>query len=584
MRANNTSLFSASPSITELLEKCKGLSSQLKASRPLSTPLDLRTCIPSKELCHQLKQAYFRTFEGVFRILHVPSFERDYDQYWEDPQVASESFLVRLLLVVAIGTCFHTGPTTFGQSLHESSAQWILVANMYLSGPVEKRRLNLGSVQNYCLLLLALQTNAVGGDLTWITAGSLVRTAMSVGLHRDPVYFPHMTGLQTELRRRLWYTTLEIAVQASLDSGMPPLISCSDYDCEPPSNLDDFQVDEHSTSAPQAESDAMFTETSMLRMLARSVPLRIETARILNGLHSDTSYQATIALGEKLTQACRANSTSFQAFNDTGSLDHKRPSAFAIKMVDTLCRRFLLSLHTPFAHKAAIDYTYHYSRKVCLDASLLLLSYATVSPAPSPQAQLDEFTRLRLVGRGMYRSVLLNAAATVCVEVITDLREDSSPWTSVTSNDPRSEALRDVVAVTWQRMQSGETSVKAHVGFVCALAQIEALQAGVSVEEATMDAALKSLKSCHAVLETRVKETGSLAGENVLSLHGGLDFDSGLDQGPLTDYFVSSCSEILSLASLTPSDFYRMPISTILLTMIGGSPRYGWMNEYRREC
>jgi hypothetical protein len=100
MRANNTSLFSASPSITELLEKCKGLSSQLKASRPLSTPLDLRTCIPSKELCHQLKQAYFRTFEGVFRILHVPSFERDYDQYWEDPQVASESFLVRLLLVV----------------------------------------------------------------------------------------------------------------------------------------------------------------------------------------------------------------------------------------------------------------------------------------------------------------------------------------------------------------------------------------------------------------------------------------------------------------------------------------------------
>ena len=537
--ASSASLFSVSSPATVLLQKCKSLTSQLKASRPSCTPLDLRSCVPPMELCHQLKQAYFRTFESVFRILHVPSFERDYNRYWENPQMASDSSVVRLLLVVAIGTCFHEDLTTSGPSLHESSAQWMLVANQYLSGPVEKRHLNLGGIQNQCLLLLALQTNTVGGDLTWIAAGSLVRTAMSVGLHRDPVNFPRMTTLQTELRRRLWYTTLELAVQASLDSGMPPLINCADYDCKPPSNIDDCQIDEDHTSAPQAKSDATFTETSMLRTLTRSLPLRIETTQLLNGLHSDSSYQATLILGEKLTQAYRANSLSFQAYNDASFPDHDKPSAFAIKMVDTLCRRFLLSLHTPFAHKAALEPTYHFSRKVCLDASLLLLSYAKSSSAPSSDAQ-DDFTRLIIVGRGAFRSVLVHTASTVCFEVITELRESSAPSTLATSNDSHIQAIRDVVAITWQRIQSGETSVKAYVFFVCALAQIEAMQASVSIQPKTTDAAQNCLNSCLAVLEARVKERGNLAEETTHGLHDDLDFNTGFDHGSLTDYFVSS--------------------------------------------
>jgi hypothetical protein len=455
--------------------------------------------------------------------------------------MADDVFVVRLLLVLAIGTCFYEGSTTSGSSLHESSAQWILAANLYLSAPVEKRHLNLGSIQNHCLLLLALQTNTVGGDLTWITAGSLVRSAMSVGLHRDPVHFPHMTVFRTELRRRLWYTTLEIAVQASLDSGMPPMISCSDFDCKPPSNIDDCQFDENTTSVPQAQCDATFTETSMLRTLARSLPLRIETAKILNGLHCDTSYQATIALGDKLTQACRANSLTFQTYGSTSSPDDDKPSAFAIKMVDTLCRRFLLSLHTPFTHKAASDYTYYYSRKVCLDTSLLLLSYATLLSAPNSAAQRDDFTRLRLVGRGSFRSVLVHAIITVCFEVLTDLREDSSPLTLATFNDQRLQAVREAVALTWLRVQSGETSVKAYVFCGCALAQIEAMQAGIPFEQAIIDAAQRCLEDCLSVLEAGLEKTGNLAEEDLYRLRDDPNFSSGFDQGPLAGSLVSLC-------------------------------------------
>lgn len=165
--ASRASIFSVSSHATVLLQTCKSLASQLKAGRAVHAPLNLRNCFPSKKICPRLKQAYLQAFESMFRVLHVPSFERDYKQYWENRQVASDSSVVRLLLVVAVGSCFYRDSTSSGPSLHESSALWILAANRHLSDPVEKRHLNLGGVQNQCLLLLALQTNVVGGEHRW---------------------------------------------------------------------------------------------------------------------------------------------------------------------------------------------------------------------------------------------------------------------------------------------------------------------------------------------------------------------------------------------------------------------------------
>lgn len=43
----------------------------------------------------------------------------------------------------------------------------------------------------------------VGGDLIWVSVGTLLRMAMQMGLHHDPRHFPHMTILQADMRRRL---------------------------------------------------------------------------------------------------------------------------------------------------------------------------------------------------------------------------------------------------------------------------------------------------------------------------------------------------------------------------------------------
>jgi len=132
---------------------------------------------------------YVTRFESVFRILHVPSFWVEYERYWSEPTEAETVLRLKIQLVTAIGTVIHQDGTT---DVHSTARQWVHAAQEWLSGPVKKNRISVGSLQVQCLLILARQALAVGGDVVWISMGTVVRTAMQMGLHRDPKHFKRM--------------------------------------------------------------------------------------------------------------------------------------------------------------------------------------------------------------------------------------------------------------------------------------------------------------------------------------------------------------------------------------------------------
>lgn len=73
--------------------------------------------------------------------------------------------------------------------------QWVSAAQQWVSGPIEKDRLSIDGLQVQCLLVIARQALAIGGDTVWIGIGTLVRTAIQLGLHRDPKHFAKITFL-----------------------------------------------------------------------------------------------------------------------------------------------------------------------------------------------------------------------------------------------------------------------------------------------------------------------------------------------------------------------------------------------------
>jgi hypothetical protein len=533
-----------------LLTKCKQLARTLKARRPLfqsiASAFSFRDHVPSRQTCDQLLDLYLRTFETVFRVLHIPTFLKEYSQYWDKPQEASEGFVVKLLLVIAIGACFYHDPHSSENSLYYRSSLWIQAAQLWMTAPFDKHRLDLNGVQVHCLLLLAYQVNPIGGEDVWIHAGALVRNAMTIGLHRDPSLIPVTSVFVAEIRRRLWATVLEIAIQTSLDSGMPPMISVDDFDCDAPANIDDAQISEDTIEPVTPMPPEVYTQTSAQCALMRSLPIRLKIAHSLNGLRDDLSYEETLRIGAELTNYCRSNSTLFNSFISSPSAKQNKPRVFQVKFLDLLIRRFLICLHSPFANKASQNPAYYFSRKVCLDNSLLLFSYLSSFERSTSHGQENDFMPLTIYGRGLFKCTLKVTSGRIILELILELQQDTAPFqTSLPRNDLY-QVSQDMIEIARRRIVAGDFNVRAHVLYASAQSQIDAMREGSSVEEAILDTAKRSLKTCYAILKDQLEQGCPLsavefANERArlddLETSGGTGFN-GFLVSILTDWFL----------------------------------------------
>jgi hypothetical protein len=178
--------------IGSLLQKCKLCSKSIESSRP-NRCSSIPQAYPSitKDIADRTVHLYITRFESVFRILHIPSFWIEYEKYWSNPTEAETVLQLKIQLVAAIGSIIRQDiiETT---DIYTTARQWLYVAQEWLSGPMKKNRISIGSLQVQCLLILARQVLAVGGDIVWISLGTVVRTAMQMGLHRDPKHFKKM--------------------------------------------------------------------------------------------------------------------------------------------------------------------------------------------------------------------------------------------------------------------------------------------------------------------------------------------------------------------------------------------------------
>ncbi|KAF1829950.1 hypothetical protein BDW02DRAFT_650994 [Decorospora gaudefroyi] len=486
-----------------------------RVSQPSISP-ELQAYIPPKEVSDALVDCYLRTFEGVFRVLHVPTFRRIYDAYWLGTMPAKPSVIHMFLLVCAIAVPFYTGPEQ--AKLRVSATKWIQAAAEWQSAPHAKSRLNMIGLQIQILTLLARQVCNVDGDHIWIPAGTLLRTAMHLGLHRDPSHFPKISVYHGEMRRRLWATILEITAQSSLDMGMPPMISVNDYDTRPPSNINDEDIG-HGVDTPlDAKPATTYTESSIQIALTQTLPTRLEIIRLINNLRFDISYDDVLRIGTELITICRENTAFFKSALTAG---HKI-TPFQIKLTDTIVRRFVLCLHRPYFSKATENPRYHYSRKMCLDTSLAIYAPATeLQPGEE-----DDWTRMTHRCVGFFKSFFLYAMSTVYHELnsqITERHHDANLFAPLISTTPTSSSarlhalpaqfqpLRAVLESARQtavaRIQNGETNAKGALFLTCALARIDAVVSGThDPERAVLETARSATREMSQILARVYRE------------------------------------------------------------------------------
>jgi hypothetical protein len=307
---------------------------------------------------------------------------------------------------------------------------------------------------------------------------------MHLGLHRDPSHIGNMSVFHAEMRRRLWATVLEMTVQSSLDMGMPPMISPNDYDTLPPSNVNDDELAEATTVPLQPKPPGQFTQCAAQIALYETLPLRLEICRLINSLRFTLSYDEALRLGADMLAACREKLTLLQSF--LGSSAPHALNIFQVKLFDTMMRRFFLCLHRPFYVRSAHDPKFYYSRKVCLDASLMI-ARPTMNPAEGEEE--DDWVRLMYRGVGFVKSFVLHSLATIYFELTARLEDDQdtlltappiiSPYASRPHVPPELRPYYDAMVfarfVTEKRLRNGDVDAKGYIWFCAAVARVDAL-------------------------------------------------------------------------------------------------------------
>jgi hypothetical protein len=396
--------------------------------QPSLHPPHLKTLIPNRQLADHLVSLYFSSFETTFRILHFVQFRAEYDTFFschgeEDTLTdwLNEIFSAKLLALMACASCFasrESGDKTGDSYVPLRTAkEWIQAVVSWLKLLTNRARLSWDILQIECLLLLAQQAIGHEGDFSWPAAGSVVRNAILIGLHRDPSHYRTISPYWKEMRRRLWATIVELDLQAALSLGAPVSISQNEYDCQPPSNLEDEDLKFDATTLPPPQPRDNLTRTSFLAILSETFNVRLHISRLINSVRLMASYEEILKLSDTLTDHI---SNLPQAITETMAEGTADDSRFCKNVLLFLIYRFLLALHRPYflSIGESGSKTFNYSQKICVQASLAMMSPLAIflQSSQAKEQPMGGNCYLQLKG-GMFRDELFHAAATLCFEI-----------------------------------------------------------------------------------------------------------------------------------------------------------------------
>ncbi|KAB8260197.1 putative C6 transcription factor [Aspergillus pseudonomiae] len=386
----------ASPQLSALRPDLARVKRGLWKRKPLNTPfpepttLSLTQMLPSRRVVDDLVVLYLTYFEATHRILHVPSFLKELDEFWaqrDNPDFVSPHFVVQLLLVLACAWNLADFDTLQLKNDNESdltcytAIEWVLHAERWIENSHIKRP-DIMAFRLYILLLVAKNAHGMKRSKAWLDTGTLIKQAMLAGYHRDPSRYTKISPFNKEMRRRIWTTIVELDLEVSLERGMPPALQYGDYDTAPALNLNDNELQETSEELPAERPLSEITGCSFQSVLIQSLPLRLKACKLMHSPRISCSYDEILHLDWELNRYLSQIPSWTVSEDEDLQTQHK--VILIRSLLQTKICHSLLSIHTPFAIEAPQETLFAPSARTRLEVATMILS---------TQRQLHETSR-----------------------------------------------------------------------------------------------------------------------------------------------------------------------------------------------
>jgi hypothetical protein len=378
--------------------------------------------------------------------MHRPTFQREYDTFWENPSKVPIMWLGLLFSVFAIACRFesnveewpgtNTDPARIESistrvALYREKVVQCLILGDYTKCPPYTLELFL----SYFVMEYLRSRDTQFG--IWLLCGTLVRIALKMGYHREPSRFPNITPFHGEMRRRIWTMIIQVDFMTSMQNGLPRMIQPYIYDVREPRNLTDADLDENMAELPPSRPETESTVTLYSVVRNRGLAIMARIVDLANTAHT-TPYRETMELDAALRAYYEQIPSSLKGKT---AVDFNGESDVAMRRmyIGVTFLKASLMLHRPYILFGRTDSRYAYSRMACLDAALEILEFQALLDRESFSTTNCWSVRWRLWTSGWRQSSIVNHDFSLATTVLLlDLDKDLvSPMPTGPSDVPR---------------------------------------------------------------------------------------------------------------------------------------------------
>lgn len=223
--------------------------------------------LPAKATADSLVRTYFDNVHFIARVVHWPTFQLHYDNFWTsvlaglEPPAWQQAVVLSILFAAVASMAEEDVAAIFARSKAVILAIFQTGTEVALSKAQFLRTTKIETLQALVIYLIPMCRDQVSRAHS-VLVGMAVRLAECMGLHRDPKDVYGLSPIECHVRRIVWFELCWLDFRTCEGHGPRPGVKREDYDTRFPLNINDADL----LSVEPREASTRWTDMTMSRI------------------------------------------------------------------------------------------------------------------------------------------------------------------------------------------------------------------------------------------------------------------------------------------------------------------------------
>lgn len=223
--------------------------------------------LPAKVAADLLIRNYFENVHFIARVVHWPSFQLHYDNFWTsvlaglEPPAWQQSIVLSVMFSAVASMPEQEVSAIFARPKSTIVGNFQAGTEIALSKAQFLRATKLETLQALVIYLTPMCRDQLSRAHS-VLVGMAVRLAECMGLHRDPEDVYGLSAVDCHVRRIIWFQLCFLDFRTCESQGPRPGVKRDDYDTKFPLNINDADL---LLARPQ-ESKSKWTDMTVSRI------------------------------------------------------------------------------------------------------------------------------------------------------------------------------------------------------------------------------------------------------------------------------------------------------------------------------